>query len=206
MFTGIVEEVGKLVERRGAALRLKASRVLEGTRVGDSIAVNGACLTVTSLEEATLTFDITPETERRTNLGFLTPGSPVNLERSLAYGGRMGGHLVQGHVDGVGRVLSITPEGDSHIFRFEAPAPIMRYVVEKGFMAVDGISLTVTGQGDSWFTVAVIPYTFRNTGLGSRKPGDVVNLEVDILAKYLERLLRGEGSEASPYVRGASTG
>lgn len=193
MFGGIVEEVGMVrrLERRGpsATLEVIAQRVLQGMQVGDSIAVNGACLTVTALGPRAFTVDLTPETLRRTNLGNLRQGSPVNLERSLAVGGRIGGHFVQGHVDGVGRVLSLTPEGDAIIARFSTPPQVMRYVVPKGFIAVDGVSLTVVECGLDWFTISFIPYTLANTIAGRYQVGDAVNLEADILGKYVERIL-----------------
>lgn len=192
MFTGIVEEVGRVLSRRGGRLTIGADWVLRSTRVGDSIAVNGACLTVVSKAPGRFSVEVTPETLRRTNLGDLRAGDPVDLERPLRYGGRAGGHLVQGHVDATGRVLSITPEGNSHIFRFEAPSHLMRYMVEKGFIAVDGISLTVVACGGKAFTVVVVPYTYENTVLGHRKPGERVNLEVDPLAKYVERLVKAQ--------------
>jgi riboflavin synthase len=191
VFTGIVEEVGRTVQREGPRLEIAASLVCQDLREGGSIAVNGACLTVTRLLPQGFAVDLSPETLRRTNLGLLRPGDPVNLERPLTYGGRVGGHLVQGHVDGVGTVVAILPEGDSHLFTFAAPAPLMRYIVEKGFIAVDGISLTVVRVEGDRFTVSIIPYTFHHTVLGCRRPGDLVNLEVDILAKYVESLLEG---------------
>ena len=197
MFTGIVEEMGHVVDQRDATLVIEAKVALEGARLGDSIAVNGACLTVTFLGDNTFTVDVSPETNRRTNLGLLRPGDPVNLERPLAYGGRIGGHLVQGHIDGTGTVRSITPEGDTFLFAFEMPPSLMRYIVEKGFVAVDGISLTVVERHPTVFTISVIPYTCSHTVLGSRKPGDSVNIEIDILAKYVEQLVgdqrRGSG-------------
>ncbi|MDE2802263.1 MAG: riboflavin synthase, partial [Chloroflexota bacterium] len=164
---------------------------------GDSIAVNGACLTITTMSEGRFAVDVTPETLRRTNLGDLRVGSPVNLEPPLAYGGKVGGHLVQGHVDAVGVVAEVTPEGNSRLITFDAPREIMRYVVKKGFVAVDGISLTVAGLSDAQFTVAVIPYTDEHTTLGERGPGDRVNLEADILAKYTERLLTEGETQAT---------
>ncbi|MBI2166051.1 MAG: riboflavin synthase [Chloroflexi bacterium] len=198
MFTGIVEELGALLERRGSTLVIGASRCLHGLKNGDSIAVNGACLTVTGLSRDSFTVDITPETEARTNLGLLKASEGVNLERALSYGQAVGGHLVQGHVDGRGRVLAIRPQGNSLLFRFRAPARLMRYIVEKGFIAVDGISLTVVRRYDASFTVSVIPYTRENTNLGRRSQGDVVNLEVDVLAKYVERLISPWTSRQAP--------
>ena len=189
MFTGIVEELGRVREWRDNALVIDSQTALEGTRVGDSIAVNGVCITVVAVEDGAFAFDVSPETARRSNLDALRPGDPVDLERPLPYGGRVGGHLVQGHVDGVGVVRSITPDGESHLFAFDAPPALMRYIVEKGFVAVDGISLTVAGREATAFTVAVIPYTHQHTVLGHCALGDQVNIEVDILAKYAEQLL-----------------
>lgn len=189
MFTGIVEEMGTVEALDRGTIRVAAGLALEGSGLGDSISVNGACLTMTALDEGSFEVEVTPETLRKTNLGDLARGDRVNLERPLAYGGRLGGHLVQGHVDGTGRVVSMTPEGNSVIAAFEAPDDLMRYVVVKGFVAVDGASLTVVSKERTVFTVAVIRYTRQQTVLGSRRPGDRVNVEVDILAKYVEGLL-----------------
>lgn len=191
MFTGIVEEVGAVVRRSDAGLRIRASAVIGDLAVADSVSVNGACLTVTELEGGVFSVDTVPETLRRTNLGALSPGDPVNLERSMRADGRFGGHVVQGHVDAVGEIASIEPEGESRVFRFSAPPSVMRYVVEKGFIAVDGASLTVVSCDSRSFSVAIIPYTWGNTVLGSGKVGDAVNLEADIMAKYIERLASG---------------
>ena len=188
MFTGIVEEVGRAASAPNGELFVHAAAVLEGTKLGDSIAVNGACLTVTRLEPDGFAVDLAPETMRRTNLGALTAGTAVNLERSLEFGGRVGGHLVQGHVDGVATIERITPEGNASIVRFQLPGKLARYVTEKGFIAVEGVSLTVVGAGDDWFSVTLIPFTGEHTNLGAKTPGDPVNIEVDILAKYVERL------------------
>ena len=188
MFTGIVEEVGRAASAPNGELFIHAAAVLEGTKLGDSIAVNGACLTVTRLEPNGFTVDLAPETLRRTNLGALTAGAAVNLERSLAFGGRVGGHLVQGHVDGVATIERITPEGNASMVRFQLPGKLARYVTEKGFIAVEGVSLTVVGAGDDWFSVTLIPFTGEHTNLGAKAAGDTVNIEVDILAKYVERL------------------
>ena len=197
MFTGIVEEVGRVKDlertiRQDAAgcLAIGARRVLESLRLGDSIAVNGACLTVVALDDDSFRVDLAPETLRRTNLGSLGPGSGVNLERPLAVADRLGGHIVQGHVDATGRVISTKPQGDCMLMGFRAPKRLMPYIVEKGFVAVDGISLTVVKKGASSFTISVIPYTLNNTILKQRCVGDAANLEVDILAKYVESLLR----------------
>ena len=204
MFTGIVEETGVVefcrpVETQPDAegysdlhnyrLRVKASRVLEDLAVADSICVNGACLTVVARDEIGFEMDVVPETLRRTNLGALVEGSMVNLERSLAANGRLGGHVVQGHVDGLGVVEEIRAEGGAQIFRVTAPDELMRYIVEKGFIGMDGISLTVVEVLNSAFTISVIPYTLENTNLQVRETGESVNLEVDILAKYVESLL-----------------
>ena len=190
MFTGIVEEVGEVIEAPGTGLRIRARTVLEDARLGDSICVNGTCLTVTAFDDETFTVDTVPETLRRTNLGVLRPGDPVNLERALAAGGRMGGHFVQGHIEGTGRIASITPEQEALLIRIDAPPEIMRYVVEKGFVTVDGISLTVVSRDEGGFVITVIPFTQAQTNLRVRQPGDDVNLETDILAKYVEQLVR----------------
>jgi riboflavin synthase len=189
MFTGIVEEVGGVASLGDHRLTVLGSKVLEGIRLGDSIAVNGACLTVVSFDEGEFSVDLAPETLRRTSLGNLQGGDRVNLERPLAVSDRLGGHIVQGHVDGTGRLASIKPEGDCAIFRIFSPKRLMPYIVEKGFMAVDGISLTVVTKGASSFTVSVIPYTLENTNLKGKVAGDRVNLEVDIVAKYVESLM-----------------
>ena len=188
MFTGIIEEVGKVASVKSGSLVIAASSVLRGMELGGSIAVNGACLTVTGFDARSFSVDITPETIKRTNLGLLYAGDGVNLERALAVGGSLGGHLVQGHVDATGRVTSIMREGGAMIVRFEAPPAVMRYVVEKGFIAIDGVSLTVVSSDTESFKMSVIDYTRKNTTLGSRRVGDLVNLEVDIIAKYVEKL------------------
>lgn len=189
MFTGIVEEVGYVAKISDKAMTVRASKVLEDVKLGDSIAVNGACLTSVDFSKSEFSVDLSPETMRRTSLGQLSVGGPVNLERALLAGDRMGGHIVQGHVDGTGRVMSIKEDGDSIIFRIRVPKRLNRYIVEKGFVAVDGISLTVVKRGASSFTLAVIPYTRENTNLSAVSVGDRVNLEADILAKYVESLL-----------------
>jgi len=180
-----------------------ASHILQGVELGASIAVNGACLTVTSFDSGSFSVDLSPETIKRTNLGMLQVGSPVNLERALGLGGELGGHLVQGHVDGIGKILAITPEGGSTIFRFAAPPDIMYYLVEKGFIAVEGISLTVTARTAGYFQVSVIDYTRAHTNLSTRKIGDSVNLEVDIMAKYAEQFIKARlpGSLTEEFLR-----
>ena len=193
MFTGIVEEMGKArrLERRGisAVLEVAAQQVLEGTRIGDSICVNGACLTVVEAAAGHFAVDLAPETLRRTNSGALRPGIPVNLERALAVGARMGGHFVQGHVDGTGTVRALRQEGEAVVVTFDAPPEVMRYVVPKGYIAVDGMSLTVVDRLAAGFTVSFIPHTLASTVAGAYRVGTAVNLEADILGKYVERLL-----------------
>jgi riboflavin synthase len=191
LFTGIVEEVGTVKATGSGRLSVSAAKVLERTGLGDSIAVNGACLTVSALDPASFTVDVMPETLRRTNLGLLRPGSAVNLERALLVGGRLGGHFVQGHVDAAGKVLELKSEGDAIMARFAAPPEVLRYVVEKGFIAVDGVSLTVIGFDRASLSVSLVGYTLKHTTLGSWHVGDAVNLEADIIAKYVEK--RGEG-------------
>ena len=191
MFTGIVEEVGTVAEVSPGHLTVGAATVLDDLKVSDSICVNGTCLTVTEIDAEQFSVDVVPETLRRTNLGRLSPRDPVNLERSMRADGRFGGHIVQGHVDGTGTVEKIATDGDATLVSFTAPPEIMRYVVEKGFVAVDGTSLTVVNCDNRTFTVTIIPYTRENTVFGARDVGDVVNLETDIMAKYVERLAPG---------------
>jgi riboflavin synthase len=197
MFTGIIEEMGTLEARQegpagGSRLTFAASVVLDGSNVGESISVNGCCLTVVDLGAGWWSADAVSETLGRTNLGRLDPGDPVNLERAVSLQTRLGGHLVQGHVDGTGEVARAGPE-----LEIEAPETVRRYLVEKGSVTVDGISLTVVAVGPSSFHVAVIPHTMEVTTLGRRAVGDVVNLEADVLAKYAERLLAA--GAVSPY-------
>lgn len=199
MFTGIVEELGEIVavENLGDASRFLVSGpvVTEGAKHGDSIAVNGVCLTVVDLEDGRFSADVMAETLNRSSLGALTVGSRVNLERPMALGGRLGGHLVQGHVDGTGTIVERKPSEHWEIVKISLPADLSRYVVEKGSITVDGISLTVVDAGPDYFTVSLIPTTLALTTLGVKQPGDPVNLEVDVLAKYVERLL---GKDARP--------
>ena len=192
MFTGLVEEVGRVWRPEAgemARLGVSAGRAAEGTHVGDSVSVNGVCLTVSELDGGTLTFYAMPETLRRTALGGLAEGSPVNLERAMRPADRFGGHIVQGHVDGVGEVLAVRPEGEAEIWELGAPEAVLRYVVEKGSICVDGISLTVVSVREGSFTVSILPQTRANTNLGELGVGDRVNLEADVIAKYVERLL-----------------
>jgi riboflavin synthase len=192
VFTGIVEEVGEVVEASDSGLVVRGRTVLQDTKLGDSICINGVCLTVTGIEGERFSVDTVPETRRRTNLGDLKPGDPVNLERALLPTTRMGGHFVQGHVEGTGTLVEQRPDGDAWLLRFELPPSLARYVVEKGFITVDGISLTVVSRDASSFVITVIPFTRAHTNLGARAAGDRVNLETDILAKYVEQLSRGE--------------
>ena len=192
MFTGIIEELGT-VERVGAdRITVRAQRVLEGTRLGDSIAVNGVCLTVTHLTGAGFTADVMPETLRRSSLGQLRPGSRVNLERAMAADGRFGGHIVSGHIDGMGQILALRDEGNAVWITIAAPPELLRGIVEKGSVAIDGVSLTVAAVTDQDFSVSIIPHTGGQTTLLHRRPGEQVNLETDIIGKYVFRLLAPE--------------
>ncbi|MFJ2023831.1 riboflavin synthase [Streptomyces sp. NPDC087897] len=193
MFTGIIEELGEVtaVERLADAsrFRLRGPLVTEGARHGDSIAVNGVCLTVVDTADGEFTADVMAETLERSSLGALAPGSRVNLERPMALGGRLGGHLVQGHVDGTGTIVERTPSEHWEIVKVSLPPELARYVVEKGSITVDGVSLTVVDAAAGHFTVSLIPTTLALTTLGRKQPGDPVNLEVDVIAKYVERML-----------------
>ncbi len=193
MFTGIVEELGEVtaVENLGdsSRFRLRGPLVTDGAKHGDSIAVNGVCLTVVELGDGDFTADVMAETLNRSSLGALEPGSRVNLERPMAVGGRLGGHIVQGHVDGTGTIVERKPSENWEIVKVSLPADLTRYVVEKGSITVDGVSLTVVDAGPDYFTISLIPTTLALTTLGSKGPGDPVNLEVDVIAKYVERLL-----------------
>lgn len=196
MFTGLVEELGEVVSRqhtsRGAVLVIKGESVYDDLKLGDSVAVNGICLTVSKLGAAGVFHtDVMPETLRRTNLHELQKGSRVNLERALRAGDRLGGHFVSGHIDGTGDILSKQREGNAIVYRIEAAPSLQRYLVEKGSVTVDGISLTVVAVDDKSFIVSLIPHTASLTTLGYKNAGDSVNLEADMLAKYLEKLLAG---------------
>jgi riboflavin synthase len=192
MFTGIVEELGTIAEvtDQGDAIRLtvEATTVLDGTGLGDSISVNGCCLTVADLGEGRWTADLMQETLDRTSLAGVAPGDRVNLERAVTVDKRLGGHIVQGHVDGVGTVISRSPSEHWDVVEISLPAHLSRYLVDKGSITVDGVSLTVVEAGADRFTVSLIPETLARTTLGFRAPGDRVNLEVDVIAKYVERL------------------
>ena len=201
MFTGIVEELGEVtaVEPQGDSCRLtvRGPKVTEDAREGDSIAVNGVCLTVVRNDGSTFTADVMAETLRRSSLAGSAPGTRVNLERAVRLSDRLGGHLVQGHVDGTAPVVSVTPLEHWTVVRVGLPADLARYVVEKGSITVDGVSLTVSAVADDWFEVSLIPTTLSATTLGTRSPGDVVNLEVDVTAKYVEKLLRAHTGGAA---------
>ena len=190
MFTGITEGIGRIASARPNELVVSASQVLQEIEVGGSIAVNGVCLTVTSFNSRSFSVNIMPETLGRTNLELLGVGDEVNLERPLSLGKPLGGHLVQGHIDATGRVAAVRWDGEAMLIRFDAPTEVMHYVVEKGFIAVDGISLTVVDCSSNFFRVSVVGYTREHTNLGTRQVGDLVNLEVDIVAKYVEQVGR----------------
>jgi riboflavin synthase alpha subunit len=193
VFTGIVREIGRVEtlagDEAGIRLVIRAPETAGRTAVGDSVAVNGVCLTAVSSGDGLLAFDAVPETLRRSSLGRVEEGTAVNLEPALRAGEPLGGHVVQGHVDGVGRVRALEPEGDGVRLEIEAGSELTRYLVEKGSVAVEGVSLTVAGLDDDSFAIALVPHTLESTTLGSLSPGDEVNLEVDVLAKYVERLL-----------------
>lgn len=197
MFTGIVEEIGIVRKTSQDGLAFEARKVIEGTKVGDSMAVNGSCLTVVSLENHGFGVNVMPETLRRSNLGGLRYGDQVNLERALLLGVRLGGHLVLGHVDDTGEILDVSSEENARIMRVSAPARLMPYVVDKGFIAVDGVSLTIVEVDGASFVVSLVAYTMGNTTLGKKRPGDLVNLEADIIAKYLENFRERKGQSLS---------
>lgn len=201
MFTGIIEEVGKVralnTMAQGGQITVSANQITQDVKLGDSIAINGVCLTIIEFSRQELCFDISGETLSRTTLGSLRSGSSVNLERALRPSDRMGGHIVQGHVDTTGRFLSRTPVGESVNLRFQYPAEIARYICLKGSIAVEGVSLTVSALGEDWFEVAAIPHTLKVTTLEMLRSGEKVNLEADVIAKYLERLLQFKNSNSS---------
>lgn len=194
MFTGIVEEIGRIHHiskaSRAEKLVISCEKVLEGTKIGDSIAVNGTCLTVTSMDGTSFSADVTPETMRRTAFSLFRPGTPVNLERALRLGDRLGGHIMMGHVDGTGRILSMKKDDNAVNISISTDRKWMRYIIEKGSVAVDGISLTVAGRTEKSFSIALIPHTGSETALLLKHPGDLVNLECDYLGKYVEQLLK----------------
>ncbi len=202
MFTGIVEELGCVAAIEGGAqwsrLLIQANKVLEDVRLGDSIAVNGVCLTVTSFTSTHFTADVMPETMKKTSLGRLKRGQVVNLERAMAMGDRFGGHIVSGHIDGTGVILSREPHANAVLFHIQAPRDLHRYMVARGSITVDGISLTIVDTTGEGFTISIIPHTLGHTNLRDKYPGDIVNLECDIIGKYIERLLLGPVTQGQP--------
>lgn len=206
MFTGIIEEKGSIVELAPTGkLKVAASRVLEGTGIGDSIAVSGVCLTVVELDDAGFTVDVTPETMRQSALAGLRTGSPVNLERSMGAGGRFGGHMVNGHVDGVGTIRGMRREANAVVIEVAVHAELSRYMVPRGSVALDGISLTVVEVSEGRFTVSVIPHTLEQTTLSEARPGTTVNIEIDIIAKYVEAFLNRKSGEGRGGIEEALT-
>lgn len=201
MFTGIIEEVGNIsslnISGTSGSIKVNAFAVLQNTKLGDSISVNGVCLTVTHLENNSFTADVMAETFRRTNLGQLSNGSPVNLERAMAGNGRFGGHIVSGHIDGTGTISKIQKESNATWYYINAPQQILNLVVEKGSIAIDGISLTVAYVDKSTFAVSIIPHTSSQTILSTRKVGDIVNLENDIIGKYVQKLMGVQNNNQS---------
>lgn len=194
MFTGIIEEIGAVSRKSGTELAILAKTVLEDIREGDSIAVNGVCLTVAAFNKDGFVAQVSPETWSRTALGQLKPGHAVNLERAMRADGRFGGHFVLGHVDGVGRVASITDQGEFSLWQFNAPDEVAKYLVPKGSIAIDGISLTVVAPERNTFSVAIIPTTVKNTTLGAKRPNDPVNLEADVIGKHIHHYMNRQGN------------
>lgn len=201
MFTGLIEEVGTLrAVRRGAhsaVLSIGAETVLSGLKTGDSVAVNGVCLTVTAQDSGGFTADVMHETLNRSSLGALAPGSPVNLERAMAADSRFGGHIVSGHIDGTGTIRALRRDDNAVWYTVSAAPSLLKYIVEKGSIAIDGISLTVAAVDDASFSVSIIPHTAASTILGTKRPGDTVNLETDLIGKYVEKLLTFRDQPAS---------
>ena len=199
MFTGIIEETGtvkKIIGHQTSGfIEIKAKKVLEGTNIGDSIAVNGVCLTVTKLQGDSFVADVMAETLRKTNLGSLPIGASVNLERAMAANGRFGGHIVSGHIDGTGTITKVEKDDNAIWYTIAAEENLMKYIVEKGSIAIDGISLTVAKRSDMDFAISMIPHTAKETVLSQKKPGDIVNLENDIVGKYIEQLMHYEKKE-----------
>lgn len=198
MFTGIIEEVGRVARIGGGSLVVNCAKVLADVQLGDSIAVNGVCLTVTQFDKSSFTADVMPETVRRTSLAELKKGSPVNLERALTLASRLGGHIVSGHIDGTGEIVKFADEGNAILMTVSADDSLLHYIVEKGSVALDGISLTVAQVTDSDFTVSLIPHTREVTNLGSKKLGSPINIETDVLGKYVEKMLAGNCEPQKP--------
>lgn len=201
MFTGIVEELGSIRSvRRGqhsSVLSIVAKDILSDLKIGDSVAVNGVCLTATTVDSGGFTADVMHETLNRSSLGNLTVGSHVNLERAMAANGRFGGHIVSGHIDGTGTITALRKDDNAVWYTISASQELLRYIVEKGSIAIDGISLTVAEVGESWFSISAIPHTVAVTTLGEKRPGDTVNLENDVIGKYVEKLLRPQPQETA---------
>lgn len=198
MFTGIIEEVGEVVEAGEGTLRIRAPLILADSKLGDSIAINGVDLTVASIDGDTFFANLMPETYRRSNLGDLRPGDVVNLERSVRPSDRLSGHIVRGVVEGVGALHSLTPEGDAIIARLTTPPELLRYMVVKGPVCIDGISLTIIAKDEQSFSVSLVQYTQEHTNLVNRRPGDRINLETDIIARYVEQFVSGERDQVTP--------
>ena len=194
MFTGIIEEVGRLKSLMRGVIEIECRVVLDGLKVGDSISVNGICLTATAFDDKIFRADVMPETIRRTSLDGLKVGSKINLERALRLGDRLGGHIVSGHIDGVGKILSIRAEGNARVVTVGAERSILRQIVEKGSVALDGMSLTVVGVSDRSFRVSMIPHTMSATNFVDKKVGDPINIETDMIGKYVERLMSFDSS------------
>lgn len=205
MFTGIIEEMGVVKgvskTRQGSSVSILAKIVLEGLKIGDSVTVNGACLTVVGFDRTEMTADLSPETAKVTTLGSLKPGDPVNLERAMRLGDRLGGHLVTGHVDAIGTIRARAQDADALQLMIEAPREVLRYCVPKGSITVEGISLTLNEVTDRGFRVTIIPHTAKVTTLGIKQAGDAVNLEADLVGKYVERLLPGRESGGQPDIK-----
>ncbi len=195
MFTGIVEELGEIVAFQHGSVAIAAHRILEDMHIGDSISVNGICLTVTRFNQTSFQADVMPETVRRTSFADLSKGSKVNLERAVLPTTRLGGHIVTGHIDGTGEILSFRPEGNAILLHVKAPKELLSGIVEKGSVALDGISLTVVSTEATGFVVSLIPHTREVTNLGSKKEGDLINIETDILGKYVSKLIHPDSSE-----------
>lgn len=195
MFTGIIEEVGTIRDIKPDRLTINSSTIISDIKIGDSVAVNGACLTVIATGDRTFSVDLMPETQKKTAFKYLRTGDKVNMERAILAGGRLGGHFVQGHVDGTGRVISLIPEGNASIMKVGISQEISKYVVIKGFIAVEGVSLTVIACDSRSFSVSLVSYSRDNTTLGYKKPGAEVNIEVDILAKYIEKFINKQGDQ-----------
>ena len=201
MFTGIIEEVGAVSRRSGADLEIMARRVLEDVSLGDSIAINGACMTVAEIKSESFVVQVSPESYAKTTLGALQPGHAVNLERALRAGDRLGGHFVLGHVDGVGKVEGVKEEGGFSVWTFRAPDTVAKYLTPKGSVAIDGISLTVVDPQGDRFAVAIIPTTLRETVLSNRRPGDPVNMEADMIGKHIYHFMHQPGGMSKSFLK-----